>query len=86
MSNYNIRTLNYLKELQNTIPDFNIKYKNQSLFIKILGFILFFNKEFMTTLFTTIGIDTVSKIKNGDIVNDDPSYNIIRTALINSHN
>jgi hypothetical protein len=34
---------------------FAIKYKNASLFMKILGFLLFFNKGFMTKYITTIG-------------------------------
>ena len=55
MINTHTRTLNLLTELQKTIPDFNVKYKNQSLFIKIIGFILFFNKQFMTDYITTIG-------------------------------
>lgn len=33
----------------------NIKFKNKSFFMKCLGSILFFNKEFMTTFTTTIG-------------------------------
>lgn len=45
----------FLKELQKNIPDFNIKYKNQSLFIKSISYILFFNKKFMTDYTTTIG-------------------------------
>lgn len=35
--------------------NFDIKYKNQSLFMKFLGTLLFFNKGFMTTFITTIG-------------------------------
>ncbi|MCK9567833.1 DUF4157 domain-containing protein [Candidatus Pacearchaeota archaeon] len=34
---------------------FDIKYKNKSLFMKLLGFLLFFNKGFMTKYITTIG-------------------------------
>ena len=35
--------------------DFKIKYKNESLFMKVIGFLLFFNKTFMTNYITTIG-------------------------------
>jgi hypothetical protein len=35
--------------------DFTIKYKNESLFMKVLGLILFFNPEFMNLYSTTIG-------------------------------
>jgi len=41
--------------LKDTVPTLNIKYKNNSLFMKILGFILFFNKDFMSKYTTTIG-------------------------------
>lgn len=34
---------------------FTIKYKNESLFMKMIGFILFFNKDFMKSFVTTIG-------------------------------
>jgi hypothetical protein len=34
---------------------FDIKYKNKSLFMKFLGFLLFFNKSFMSDYTTTIG-------------------------------
>lgn len=36
-------------------PDVVITFKDQSLFMKILGKILFFNKSFMTNYITTIG-------------------------------
>ncbi len=41
-------------ELNKTTP-LQIKYKNNSEFMKILGAILFFNKNFMTSFITTIG-------------------------------
>jgi hypothetical protein len=37
------------------VYDFNIEFKNNSLFMKILGFIMFFNRGFMTNYITTIG-------------------------------
>lgn len=36
-------------------PDLQIKFKNESIFMKILGMILFFNPAFMSTYITTIG-------------------------------
>lgn len=39
-------------------PKLNIKFKNESLFMKILGTVLFFNPNFKTKFVTTIG-DTV---------------------------
>lgn len=38
-----------------TYYNFVIKYKNESLFMKIIGLLLFFNKDFMTKYITTIG-------------------------------
>lgn len=45
----------FLKKLQEDTPKFNIKYKNESKFMKFLGALLFFNKGFMTKYVTTIG-------------------------------
>src|SRR5208283_2209132 len=39
-------------------PNLQVKYKDQSTFMKILGKILFFNPSFMTSYITTIG-DTI---------------------------
>lgn len=36
-------------------PDISIKYKNESLFMKILGILLFFNPSFKNIYITTIG-------------------------------
>jgi len=41
---------------QKFFPKLQIRYKNESLFMKILGTILFFNKGFMTDYITTIGL------------------------------
>jgi hypothetical protein len=53
--NDNARTNRFITELQKTVPNFNIKFKNQSTLIKIISYILFFNKQFMTVYITTIG-------------------------------
>jgi len=55
INNNNARTNRLIAEFQKTIPNFNIKFKNQSLLIKIISYILFFNKRFMTDYITTIG-------------------------------
>ena len=36
-------------------PNLKVKYKEHSLFMKLLGYILFFNKRFMISYTTTIG-------------------------------
>lgn len=43
-----------VKKAQSYYPDIEIKFKNQSLLMKIISFILFFNKSFMTDYITTI--------------------------------
>lgn len=40
---------------QTFFPDLEIKYKDQSPFMKLLGKLLFFNKSFMTSFTTTVG-------------------------------
>lgn len=44
-----------IEEYQEKNDKFNIKYKDESLFMKILGGLLFFNKGFMKRYTTTIG-------------------------------
>lgn len=45
----------FLAQLQTEIPEIEVKYKDQSSFMKVLGKILFFNPNFMTNYITTIG-------------------------------
>lgn len=42
-------------EAQKKFPDLQVKYKDQSSFMKVLGTLMFFNKSFMTDYTTTIG-------------------------------
>lgn len=46
---------NALKLAQEKFPDLKVKYKNESLLMKIISYILFFNKDFMTSYTTVIG-------------------------------
>lgn len=46
------KCLNISKEY---FPNLKIKYKNESSFMKLLSYILFFNKKFMSKYVTTIG-------------------------------
>ncbi len=52
-------------------PSLEIKYKDQSTFMKILGGIMFFNPDFMTDYITTIGdtvyFPTVALVTNNEI-------------------
>lgn len=59
MSNvYFNRFLKFQQQLTEKTPSLRIKYKDQSLFMKILGKLLFFNPKFMIDYITTIG-DTI---------------------------
>lgn len=51
-------------------PSVQIKYKNESTFMKILGKILFFNPQFMDQYITTLG-NTIY-FPNRDYANSDP--------------
>jgi hypothetical protein len=55
MINTNERTNKLIRELQKTVPEFNIKLKSENLFLKLINYILFFNKQFMEKYTTTIG-------------------------------
>lgn len=55
-----------------------IKYKNESLFMKLIGLILFFNKDFMTGYTTTIG-NTIY-FSSRDKIEKDPEDAIIIAA------
>jgi len=45
---------NLVKYIENNIPNFQIVSKKESTLIKMLSFLLFFNKQFMTRYVTTI--------------------------------
>lgn len=46
---------NIILQINKEFPSLKIKFKDQSLFMKFLGFLLFFNKDFMTSFTTTVG-------------------------------
>ena len=50
-----MKTDNFLKEIKVHCPDFELRGKDKSLFIRFLGALLFFNPKFMTSFTTTIG-------------------------------
>ena len=45
----------FVKILHTNLPKFNVKYKDESLFMRLLGTLLFFNADFMSKFSTTIG-------------------------------
>jgi len=60
--------INYAKKY---FPNLVVKYKDQSILMKIIGLLLFFNKSFMTSFITTLGYTTyfpsIQFIKNNQI-------------------
>jgi len=60
--------------------DIQIKYKDQSWFMKILSYILFFNKGFMTNYITTIG--STIYFPNESACNDLNSAGILAHELV----
>ncbi len=49
------RFVQFKELLKLKYPDLEVKFKNESTFMKIIGYALFFNKAFMTGYVTTIG-------------------------------
>lgn len=50
-----MKTDNFLKQIKVYCPDFELKGKDKSLFMRFLGALLFFNPKFMLSFTTTIG-------------------------------
>src|SRR3972149_5456838 len=44
----------FTAELQKKMPGFNVAYKDESLLMRLIGFLMFFNSSFMTKFVTTI--------------------------------
>jgi len=47
--------INLENKIKEQVPSFEVRFKDESMFMKILSKILFFNKNFMTSVTTTIG-------------------------------
>jgi hypothetical protein len=62
-----------LKKIQLVFPDVKVAYKDESLFMKIIGILLFFNpgfmKSFITTIGTTIYFPTRSDVEKAPLTN-----------------
>lgn len=65
----------FLAKINSYFPSFTIEYKNQSIFMKFLGILLFFSKSFMVDYTTTIG-DTVY-FPDQTFVNTKPVTSVI---------
>lgn len=62
---YAERFWRFYSELARMMPGFQIKYKNESTLMKIIGAILFFNPSFMTGYVTTLGKTVYFPTRNG---------------------
>lgn len=77
-----MRDVNFIsiyKKAKRIFPNMSIKYKESSTFMKILSYLLFFNKSFMTKYITTIG-NTIY-FPNKDYLNN----NKIQSSIILLH-
>jgi len=61
---------------QQSFPNIKVAYKDQSIFMKILGKLMFFNPSFMTNYITTIG-STIYYPSEAYIAEDEFSNSII---------
>lgn len=68
----------FTSELNKLNPKFNIKFKNESLLMKTIGILLFFNKDFMRTYTTTIGNTVYFPSKQ--FIEDSPESALIIAA------
>lgn len=68
-------TFNVFAEKMHALYSFEIKYKNESLLMKILGYLLFFTKEFMTNYITVF--NGVIYFPNREFIRDNPNESII---------
>ena len=74
MSDYEIKLANIMSAIEYEFPDFKIVEKQDSKLMRILGKVLFFNKNFMTRYITVIG-NTVY-VPSKQWVKDNP-YNAL---------
>jgi hypothetical protein len=70
-------------EIRKEIPDFKISYKNESLFMKVLGFLTMpFNPQFMTRYTTTIGNTVYFPSKEDYESTPKPSFTVLAHELV----
>jgi len=66
---------NFVEECKKEFPDLKIKFKDQSVFMKFLSFLLFFNRSFMTNYITTIGSNVY--FPSQEFINKNVKGNIV---------
>lgn len=76
------RFYSLLKKLDSS---FEVKFKNESTFMKILSYLLFFNKSFMTSFTTTIGSTVYFPDENKFINNTNYSTIILSHEFVHAH-
>jgi len=64
-------TQDFINQMKRHVPKFDIAFKEDSKFMKFLGALLFFNKDFMTRYTTTIGYKVYLPSK--EKYNNDPN-------------
>lgn len=64
-----------LANAQKVIPGIQVKYKDQSTFMKVLSYVLFFNRGFMTDYITSIG--STMYFPSAQYIENDPIDNTV---------
>ncbi len=64
------------------IPNFDIRFKNESMLMRLLGFILVFNKTFLTRYITTIGPVVYFPSKAGFLANQHGYVGVLAHELV----
>ena len=67
----------FQEQLKLLVPNFKVKFKDESLFMKILGILLFFNPKFMDSYITTIGKTIYFPNRNNFLDKNNYSKNIM---------
>lgn len=67
------------------MPSFEIRFKDESNFMKMLGKILFFNKGFMTNYITTIGTKVYFQNRNFYYNNPKNSFRVLSHECVHAY-
>lgn len=72
----------FVTHAQKYVPKFKVAFKNKSLFMKLLSYVLFFNKEFMTRYITTIGYTVYVPTEEEYTANPDKYLHILTHEFV----
>ena len=70
------------KRIKELVPSFEVRFKDESPFMKILGRILFFNKGFMTNFITTIGTKVYFQSRRSYLADPKNSFSVLAHEFV----